>query len=123
MNLVDSSGWIEYLIDDKNAKHFAPIIEDVKNLIVSTINIYEVYKKITHKVDERYALSAIALMHQAKIFNVTSEISIEAVRFTIKHNMPMADSIIYTTGIINNATIWTQDYDFINLPNVKFLKK
>ncbi|MCF6270613.1 MAG: type II toxin-antitoxin system VapC family toxin [Melioribacteraceae bacterium] len=123
MNLVDSSGWIEYLIDDKNAKHFAPIIEDTNNLIVSTINIFEVYKKIILKVHESYALSAITFMQQAKIFTVTSEISIEAVQLSIKHNMPMADSIIYITGKLNNATIWTQDYDFKNLPNVKFIKK
>lgn len=123
MNLVDSSGWIEYFIDGKNAINFAPIIKETENLIVSSINIYEVYKKLALKIDENYALSAIALMHQAKVISVTSEISMEAARFTIKHKMPMADSIIYTTGILNNATVWTQDYDFINLPYVKFIKK
>jgi len=123
MNLVDSSGWIEYFTDDTNAKHFTPIIENTGDLIVSVINIYEVYKKILQKTDENYALTAIALMQQAKVINVTSQVSIEAARFNIKYKMPMADSIIYVTGLLNNATVWTQDYDFINLPNVNFIKK
>lgn len=123
MNIVDSSGWIEYFTDDTNAKHFTPIIENTGDLIVSVINIYEVYKKILQKTDENYALTAIALMQQAKVINVTSQVSIEAARFNIKYKMPMADSIIYVTGLLNNAIIWTQDYDFINLPNVNFIKK
>jgi len=123
MNIVDSSGWIEYFTDDTNAKHFTPIIENTGDLIVSVINIYEVYKKILQKTDENYALTAIALMQQAKVINVTSQVSIEAARFNIKYKMPMADSIIYVTGLLNNATVWTQDYDFINLPNVNFIKK
>jgi predicted nucleic acid-binding protein len=123
MNLVDSSGWIEYFTDDTNAKHFTPIIENTGDLIVSVINIYEVYKKILQKTDENYALTAIALMQQAKVLNVTSQVSIEAARFNIKYKMPMADSIIYVTGLLNNAIVWTQDYDFINLPNVNFIKK
>lgn len=123
MNLVDSSGWIEYFTDDTNAKHFTPIIENTGDLIVSVINIYEVYKKILQKTDENYALTAIALMQQAKVLNVTSQVSIEAARFNIKYKIPMADSIIYVTGLLNNAIVWTQDYDFINLPNVNFIKK
>ena len=40
MNLVDSSGWLEYFADGKNADFFAPPIQDIRNLAVSTINIY-----------------------------------------------------------------------------------
>jgi len=39
MNLVDSSGWLEYFADGKNAEFFAPPIQDIENLAVSTINI------------------------------------------------------------------------------------
>ncbi len=123
MNIVDSSGWLAYLIDEKNANFFATAIQDIDNLLVSPINIYEVYKKIVMKVDENIAISSIALMKQAKVIDITEEIAFNAAKLSIEKNIPMADSIIYTTGILNNATIWTQDYDFINLPNVKFIKK
>ena len=123
MNLVDSSGWLEYFTDDKNAKFFAPVIENTEELIVSTINIYEIYKKIIIEQDENSALEAIALMHQAKVIDVTSEISIEAARLSAKIKIPMADSLIYISAIKNNAIVWTQDYDFKNLDDVKFIKK
>lgn len=123
MNLVDSSGWLEYFTDDKNAKFFAPVIENTEELIVSTINIYEIYKKIIIEQDENSALEAIALMHQAKVIDVTSEISIEAARLSAKIKIPMADSLIYISAIKNSAIVWTQDYDFKNLDDVKFIKK
>lgn len=37
MNLVDSSGWLEYFADGPNAEFFAPPIEDAANLIVPSI--------------------------------------------------------------------------------------
>jgi len=123
MNIVDSSGWIEYFVNAKNAEFFAPAIENENELIVSTINIYEVYKKILKERDKESALLAISLMSKGKIIEVSILISIEAAKLNHYKNIPMADSIIYATGILNNATIWTQDYDFINLPNVKFIKK
>ena len=123
MNLVDSSGWLEYFTDDKNAKFFAPAIENTKELIVSTINIYEIYKKIIIMINENAALDAIAVMYQGRVIDVTSEISIEAARLSAEKSIPMADSLIYVTARQNNAIIWTQDYDFKNLDCVKFIKK
>ncbi len=123
MNLVDSSGWLEYFSDDKNAKFFAPIIENTKELIVSSINIYEIYKKILTERNESSALEAIAIMHQSKIIDVNSVISIEAARLSVNNKIPMADSLIYITARMNDAVVWTQDYDFKNLEGVKFIKK
>ena len=123
MNLVDSSGWLEYFTDDKNAKYFAPVIENTEKLIVSTINIYEIYKKILVEKDESSALEAIAIMHQSKIIDVNSAISIEAARISVTNKIPMADSLIYVTARMNAAVVWTQDYDFKNLEGVKFIKK
>ncbi len=123
MNIVDSSGWLEYFANAKNAKYFAPAIENKNELIVSTINIYEVYKKVLKERDEESALLAISLMSIGKIIDVSTLISIEAAKLNQSKKIPMADSIIYITGKLNNATIWTQDYDFKNLPNVKFIKK
>jgi len=123
MNLVDSSGWMEYFVDGKNAKHFAPIIENTDKLIVSTINIYEIYKKITLSKDENTAIQVIALMQQAKVIELTSKIAIQSAKLSCELKIPMADSIIYTTARMHNAILWTQDYDFKNLTGVKFFSK
>jgi len=123
LNLVDSSGWLEYFVDGKNAKFFVKAIENSEELIVSAINIYEVYKKILLEKDENSALQAVALMQLAKVIDVNSSISILAARLSYELKIPMADSIIYSTARINDATVWTQDGDFKNLDGVKYFKK
>ncbi len=123
MNLVDSSGWLEYLADSKNAKLFAPAIEKTDELIVSTINIYEVYKKILLEKDENSAIQVIGLMQQAKVIVVNSSIAIQAAKLSYEQKIPMADSIIYITAKQNNGIVWTQDSDFKDLDDVKYFKK
>jgi hypothetical protein len=38
MNVVDSSGRIEYLADGSDAYFFAPAVEDTERLVVPTVN-------------------------------------------------------------------------------------
>lgn len=120
MNLVDSSGWLEYFIDGKNAERFASVIEDTKGLIVSSLNIYEVFKKVIAERDEDSALEAVAIMQQAKVIEVTSSIAMRAAKFSHIFKIPLADSIIYITALENNAVIWTQDADFKDMEGVEY---
>ena len=123
MNLVDSSGWLEYFADGRNARFFAPALEDTENLIVSTINIYEVFKRVLQQRGEDSALQAAALMHQAGVVDVTSPIAMDAVKLSTDLKLPMADSLILATARSCGAILWTQDAHFDGLPNVKFTKK
>ncbi len=123
MNLVDSSGWLEYFTDGKNAKFFIQVIENTEELMVSTINLYEVYKKILLEKNEDAALQAIGLMQQAKVAEITSSIAIMAAKLSYELKLPMADSLIYSTARTHDATVWTQDADFKDLEEVKYFKK
>ncbi len=123
MNLVDSSGWLEYFADGKNANFFAPAIEDSDNLIVSPINIYEVFKVISRQRDERLALQAVALMEQGKVINITGDIAISAAKISIDYQLPMADSLILATARMYESTLWTQDADFKGMPGVEYISK
>ena len=123
MNLVDSSGWLEYFADGRNAKFFAPALEDTENLIVSTINIYEVFKRVLQQRGEDAALQAVALMQQANVVDVTSPIAMDAANLSTELKLPMADSLILATVQACGATLWTQDADLDGLPNVRFTKK
>lgn len=123
MNLVDSSGWLEYFADGKNAKFFAPAIEGTEDLIVSTINVYEVFKRILQQRGEDAALQAAAMMHQANIVDISSPIAMDAAKLSAELKLPMADSIVLSTARACGATLWTQDSDFDGLPNVKFTRK
>lgn len=123
MNLVDSSGWLEYFTNSKNADFFATAIEDTEQLIVSTINLYEVFKKILQQRDENSAFQAIALMQQGRVVEVDSSISLISAKQGINLNLPMADSIILATANVFSATLWTQDSDFKGIAGIKYIQK
>ena len=122
MNLVDSSGWLEYFTNGKNSDRFASVIEDTEGLIVSSLNIYEVFKKVIAERDENAALEAVAVMQQAKVMDVTSSIALQAAKFSYIFKIPLADSIIYITAIENNAIVWTQDADFKGMEGVEYFE-
>ncbi len=46
MNIVDSCGWLEYFADGLDADFFAPAIENAEELIVPTISVYKVFKRV-----------------------------------------------------------------------------
>jgi toxin FitB len=123
MNVVDSSGWLEYFGEGSNGEFFAPIIRDSAELVVPTISLYEVYKRIVLQRDEEEALSAIGWMTSGRVADLTLEIALIAADLSMEHKLPMADSIILATARANNATLWTQDEHFQGLPDVKFIEK
>ena len=43
MNVVDSSGWLEYFADGPSARFFAPASEDAAGLVVPTHSLFEVF--------------------------------------------------------------------------------
>jgi predicted nucleic acid-binding protein len=120
LNLVDSSGWLEYFAGGKNADKFAAAIEDTKSLIVSSLNIYEVFKKVIAERDENAAFEAVAVMQQAKVIEVTSSIAMQAAKFSYIFKMPLADSILYITALEHSAVVWTQDADFKGMDGVEY---
>ena len=120
MNVVDTSGWIEFLFEGNNANVFAPLIEDVDNLIVPVICLYEVFKKVNAVADEPEALQAIGQMKQGRVIEITEAIALRAALISLKHRIPMADSLILSTAWSEQATLWTQDEHFAGLPGVEY---
>lgn len=123
MNLVDSSGWLEFFADGANASFFATPLKNVDELVVPTISIYEVFKSVLRQRDESAALQAVALMKQGQVIDLTTNISLMAGKLSLERNIPMADSIILATGRLYQATIWTQDVDFKGLEGVEYIRK
>ena len=122
MNVVDSSGWLEYFADGSNADFFTPVIEDVDHLVVPTITIYEVFKRILQQRSENEALQAAAAMYQGKVVELTPTLALNAAKLSASLKLPMADSIILATTRAENATLWTQDEDFKGIANVRLIE-
>lgn len=123
MNVVDSSGWLEYFADGPNANFFAAAIEKTADLIVPTISVYEVFKRVLQQKDEATALQAIALMYQARIVELSAPLALNAARLSQQLKLPMADSIMLATAHAHEATLWTQDADFVNVADVRYIAK
>jgi predicted nucleic acid-binding protein len=120
MNVVDSSGWLEYLADGPNAGFFAAPIEDATGLIVPTLSLYEVFKRVLQQRDEGQALEAVAAMQEGAVVPLTSSLALSAARISVKERLPLADSVMLATARQCGATLWTQDSDFEGLEGVEY---
>ena len=112
MTLVDSSGWIEYFLDNPLASRFEKHILETGALIIPTIVTFEVYRQLIKKIDPRDVLTAITQMEKGEIIPLNQEISLFAAELSLRHRLGTADSIIYATGLIHEAKIVTLDHDF-----------
>jgi predicted nucleic acid-binding protein len=120
MNVVDSCAWLEYFADGTNAAFFARAIENTRELIVPTLSLYEVFKRVLQQRNESDALQAVAVMHQGTIVDLDGRIALSAARMSIAHKLPMADSVMLATARASGATLWTQDDDFRGLSGVQY---
>ena len=123
MNVVDSSGWIEYFTEGPNSGFFAGAIEKVDELIVPALAVYEVFKWVSRERGETQALKAVAHMQLGEVVDLDSKLAIYAARLSLQTKLPMADSIVYATARASEATLWTQDDDFEGLDGVKYIAK
>jgi predicted nucleic acid-binding protein len=121
MNVVDSSGWLEYFANGKNAAFFAPAIEKPGALIVPTIGLYEVFKRVLQQRDESQALRAVAVMQQGVVVDLTTSIALNAAKLAADLRLLMADSIMLATARTHDALLWTQDVDFQGIPGVRYV--
>jgi len=123
MNVVDSCGWLEYFADGPNAGFFAPAIEDTAKLLVPTLTLFEVFKRILQQRTEADALRAIALMRQGQEIDLSGSVALGAARLSFDLKLPLADSVILFSARLNGAKLWTQDAHFESLEGVCFVRK
>jgi len=123
VNVVDSSGWLEYLADGPNADFFANSILATADLLVPTLSLYEVFKRVLQQRGEDDALQAVALMQQGTIVELNASLALSAARTSLNDKIPMADSIMLATARAYGATLWSQDSDFENMAGVRYIAK
>lgn len=123
MNIIDSSGWLEYFSDGPNAIHYLPPLNDTSSLIVPVLTIYEVFRVVLRESNENKALQTVAAMQKGKLIDLTANMAMNASRLSLQYNIPMADSIILATARAYKCIIWTQDSDFLNIDGVNYFPK
>lgn len=123
MNVVDSSAWLEYFANGPNASFFAKPIELVDELIVPSLSIFEVFKRVLQERGENDALQATAVMQQSALVDLDASLALNAARLSVENKLPLADSVILATARQHDATLWTQDADFKGLEKVQYRKR
>lgn len=123
MNVVDTSGWLEYFTEGKNAQVFAKPLSQPDELVVPTVCIYEISKVILRERDENHLLQALAVIQKGTTVELTPSLALSAAKASLQYKLPMADSIVFATAQHFKATLWTQDSDFEKLPGVKYVPK
>lgn len=123
MNVIDSSAWLEYFADGPNASYFASAIQSTRELVVPTITLLEVFKRVYQQRGEGPALHAVALMQQGQVIDLDGPLALSAAKLSADDKLPLADAVVLATARRCEATLWTQDADFEGLPNVRFRPK
>ncbi|MCX6078802.1 MAG: type II toxin-antitoxin system VapC family toxin [Chloroflexi bacterium] len=123
MNVVDSCGWLEYFANAGNAGFFAPAIQDEAHLFVPTICLYEVFKRLSQQLGKEAALEGVSRLYRGHLLELNEAIALQAGQLSLDYHLPLADSVIYASAIACEATLWTQDEHFKDLPGVKYIEK
>ena len=121
MNVVDSSGWIEYFLDSPRADLFAAAIEDVTKLLVPVVSIYEVHKILSHKLPAGAVTSCLDVMRLGRVIDLTDRRAVAAADMAGKHKLAMVDAVIYSMAREFDGMLWTQDVDYEGLVGVNYL--
>jgi len=107
--------------EEPGVRSVGEVLEAVRELLVPTLSLYEVFKRILQQRDEGQALQAVALMQQARVVELSAPLALAAARLSLERRLPMADSIMLATTRAHGATLWSQDADLKNLPGVRYV--
>jgi predicted nucleic acid-binding protein len=120
--VVDSCGWLEFLAASPHGAAYRPALADAGALVVPTVCLLEVARRLRTQFGERAATEGAAVMTQGTVAPLDATLALEAARLGPRHGLPCADSVIYATARRHGATLWTHDEHFRGLPGVRFVE-
>ncbi|MDP3284563.1 MAG: type II toxin-antitoxin system VapC family toxin [Desulfobacterales bacterium] len=123
MNVVDSSGWIEFFLAGSNGPIFKPVIEQRDRLLVPTIAVFEVHKILSRSLPHELVDRCLDVMRLGRVLDFTDSRAVAASKVSRQHRLALADSAMYSMAMEYGATFWTQDSDYDGLEGVRFFTK
>ena len=122
-NVVDSSAWLEFFAAGPNAEIFAQPIEGLDNLVVPTIAILEVYKRLLDQKGASVARESVALMRQGQVVPLDEELALASAELSLESGLSLADSVILATARRHEALLWTMDSHFDGIGSVRYVRR
>ena len=123
MVLIDTSAWVEWLIDSPTGNQIAPCVPDPSEILVPTIVQLELYKWFDRVMGEAKANDVISFTENCEIINLDTETALEAAGACREHGLSTADAVIFATAQAAGATLLTCDSHFSGLPSVNHIEK
>lgn len=123
MNLIDSSGWIEFFLAGPNGPLFKPVIEQRHTLLVPVIALFEVHRVLARKLPPELVAKCLNVMRMGRVLEITDQRAIAAADVALRHRLAMADAMMYSLALEHSATFWTQDADYQGLAGVQWFPK
>jgi uncharacterized protein len=123
MRLVDTSAWIEWLIDADPGRAVAPELPGREEWLVPTIVQLELAKWLTREVGEDKADQVIAFTGTCIVADLDTSTALSAADLCARHHLATADAIVYATALAHGADLLTCDRHFEGLPDVRLVPK
>jgi predicted nucleic acid-binding protein len=123
MRIVDTSSWIEWLIDSPVGKTVARELPTQEQWLVPTIVQLELAKWLAREAGEDKADQVIAFTETCMVADLDTGIALSAAELCARHKLATADAIVYATALAYGADFLTCDRQFEGLPGVRFVLK
>jgi predicted nucleic acid-binding protein len=123
MRLVDTSAWIEWLIDSPAGRIVAADLPSNDQWLVPTMVQLELAKWLSRELGEERADQVIAFTETCNVVELDTPIALSAAEFCARCKLATADAVIYATALANGAELLTCDRHFQGLSGVRFVPK
>lgn len=124
MRVVDTSAWIEWLLDSPTGRSLAQYLPSVSDWVLPTIVQFELIKWARREtITQRSPKRILAFSTELVVIDLTTEIAVKAATLSASHGLASADAIIYATATLQGAELLTCDAHFKDLPNVVYISK
>lgn len=123
MRVVDSSAWIEWMIESATGNALLEHFPEQSESIVPTIVQSELSKWLAREKGEDDADRFIAYTMKCVVVPLDTTLALRAAECAAQFKLAMADAIVYATAIHNDASLLTCDEHFNGLPSVVLISK
>lgn len=123
MIVVDTSAWIEWLVDGPAGSEIGRKMPERSRTIVPTLVQLELAKWLQRERDEEASDRILAFTQKCEVVALDTRIAISAAGLCRRHGLATADAIIYATAIEKGARLLTCDSHFMDLPGVDYVPK
>jgi toxin FitB len=121
--VVDTSAWIEWLVDGQLRSELAPFMPARERCVVPTIVQLELSKWLMRERGEEETDVVIAYTQKCQIWPLDTATALRAAELHREYKLATADAIVYASALLSGAKLLTCDAHFESLPSVHWIKK